>query len=232
LLPLAQLGSRPINSWSYPGLVVGHVGQSSDKSRGRETDDPLPEERNVPTNVGCQPQQERQPPENQDAQHANFVVCQPQTFWQKVGPGSKSDIQPPGFRNASERCVRCGQRVKGPLTLFRNLRLNTFVKKENDRGPTPGVCAIPLLACQDSSHNKPIPMTTSSSNIKSADAGAAVPWNPALMVWLFSAMIESLCGGKIFRLSKLQHYRLEVGRRSESSTSLLHLLPLPPSVAL
>jgi hypothetical protein len=28
------------------------------------------------------------------------------------------------------------------------------------------------------------------------------------MVWLSSAMIETLCGGKIFRLSILQHDRL------------------------
>ena len=132
----------------------------------RVAGNPLPEERNVPTNVGCQPKQERQPPENQDAPHPNFVVCQPQTFWQKVRPGSKSDIQPPGFRKASERCVRCGQRVKRPVKLFRNLRLNTFVKgrnhghrnqhaiKENDRGLTPGVCAIPFLARQDSSQQQ------------------------------------------------------------------------------
>src|SRR5258708_17510989 len=39
------------------------------------------------------------------------------------------------------------------------------------------------------------------------------------MVWLFSAIIETLCGGRIFRLSILQLYRLEVGRRSESCTS-------------
>src|SRR6266852_539713 len=71
----------------------------------------------VPAGVGCQSQQEHQPPEDKYCSHPDLVLSDAQSLRQNARARSQQDVQSADFGHASERGV-CGRQPIVSLAKF------------------------------------------------------------------------------------------------------------------
>jgi hypothetical protein len=93
--------------------------------------------RDVPTTVGCESQQEHEPPEHKYGSHPDLVFGNAEFLRQKARARSQQDVQSRDFGYGSERGVRRRKPVVGFAKFERYLRTHMNAKRrnhcENDR---------------------------------------------------------------------------------------------------